>query len=145
MRPRRFLLSLTTVYAMLVVAIGVNYAVLWRAGELRALGDIIARQRESGAIYNALSIGFADYKYAAYRAVAPQIVAIGTSRAMQIRQRDFVAPFYNLGGLTQGPEQANVLADRLLLRGDPPGVVIFALDFWTFCRPPGQPGGGRPT
>jgi hypothetical protein len=60
MRPRRFLLSLTAVYATLVVAVGVNYVVLWRAGELRALGDIIARQRENGAIYNALSIGFAD-------------------------------------------------------------------------------------
>jgi hypothetical protein len=145
MRPRRFLLSLTTVYAMLVLAIGVNYAVLWRAGELRALGDIVARQRENGAIYNALSIGFADYKYAAYRAVAPQIVAIGTSRAMQIRQHDFVAPFYNLGGLTQGPAQANVLADRLLLRRDAPRLVIFALDFWTFCVPTGVgAAGGRP-
>jgi hypothetical protein len=110
----------------------------------KSLDDIIARQRRDGAIYNGLSIAFADYKYAAYRAAAPRIVAIGTSRAMQIRQHDFLVPFYNLGGLTQGPEQANVLADRLLLRGDPPGMVIFALDFWTFCQPPRQAGGRRP-
>jgi hypothetical protein len=144
MHPRRFLISLLAVYAVLLLAIGVNYAVLWRAGELESLDDIIARQRRDGAIYNGLSIAFADYKYAAYRAAAPRIVAIGTSRAMQIRQHDFLVPFYNLGGLTQGPEQANVLADRLLLRGDPPGMVIFALDFWTFCQPPRQAGGRRP-
>jgi hypothetical protein len=34
-----------------------------------------------------LSIGFADYKYAAHRVAAPQIVAVGNSRVMQIRQR----------------------------------------------------------
>ena len=144
MRARQFLGPLLVVYAMLMGALGINYAVLWRAGELLGIDEIIARQHRDGAIYNALSIGFADYKYAAYRAAAPQIVAIGTSRAMQIRQHDFVAPFYNLGGLTQGPDQANVLADRLLLRGDAPRLVIFALDFWTFCQPPGQSWGGRP-
>jgi hypothetical protein len=32
--PRRFLISLLAVYAVLLLAIGVNYAVLWRAGEL---------------------------------------------------------------------------------------------------------------
>jgi hypothetical protein len=37
-----------------------------------------------------------------------------------------------------------VLADRLLLRGDAPRLVSFALDFWTFCQPPGQDSAGRP-
>jgi hypothetical protein len=138
-RPRGFLISLLAIYALVAAAIGINYAVLWRTGELGSLQGIILRQAQDGAIYNALSIGFADYKYASYRHAAPQIVAIGTSRAMQIRQSFFRKPFYNLGGLTQGPAQANVLADRLLLRGDPPKLVIFALDFWTFCRPPTSP------
>jgi hypothetical protein len=138
-RLRQFLVSLLAAYAVLAVAMGVNYAVLWRAGELRPLDDIISRQDRNGAVYNALSIGFADYKYASYRHAAPHIVAIGTSRAMQIRQSFFRKPFYNLGGLTQGPAQANVLADRLLLRGDSPRAVIFVLDFWTFCRPASAP------
>jgi hypothetical protein len=143
-RPRRFLISLLAIYAVVMAAIVVNYAVLWRAGELGALEDIIARQQRGGAIYNALSIGFADYKYATYRQMAPQVVSIGTSRAMQIRQHFFLKPFYNLGGLTQGPAQANVIADRLLLRGDPPKLVIFALDFWTFCRLPTTSAQDRP-
>jgi hypothetical protein len=143
MRPRRFLAALVTIYATLMVAIAVNYAVLWRAEELLSIDEILARQRHNGALYNALSIAFADYKYAAYRAAAPRIVAIGTSRAMQIRQHDFLVPFYNLGGLTQGPAQANVLAERLLLRGRPPEVVIFALDYWTFCRSAAEPADQR--
>jgi hypothetical protein len=140
---RRFLIALLAVYAIVVVALAVNYAALWRAGELRSIDDIIELQVRDGAIYNALSIGFADYKYAFYRHTAPQVVAIGTSRAMQIGQNFFLASFYNLGGLTQGPAQANVLADRLLLRGKPPAVVIFALDFWTFCRAPTESGRDR--
>jgi hypothetical protein len=131
-----FLVPLLAIYAVLAIAIATNFAVLWRAGELQSIDAIIARQRLDGAIYNALSIGFASYKYAAYRQAQPKIVAIGTSRAMQIRQHFFDAPFYNLGGLTQGPGQANVLADRLLL-DKPPAVVVFALDFWTFCAPRG--------
>src|ERR1700730_1360618 len=46
-----------------------------------ARGDrYILGSNRNGAIYNALSIGFADYKYASYRHAAPPIVAIGTSR-----------------------------------------------------------------
>jgi len=140
---RRFLIALLAVYAIVMVALAVNYAALWQAGELRSIDDIIELQVRDGAIYNALSIGFADYKYAFYRHAVLRVVAIGTSRAMQIGQNFFHAPFYNLGGLTQGPAQANVLADRLLLRGKPPEVVIFALDFWTFCRAPTDSGRGR--
>jgi hypothetical protein len=43
-RLRQFLVSLLAAYAVLAVAMGVNYAVLWRAGELRPLADIISQQ-----------------------------------------------------------------------------------------------------
>src|SRR5256885_1593842 len=82
--------------------------------------------------------GSANYKYAAYRAASPEIVAIGTSRAMQIRESFFNASFYNLGGLVQGPFQANALAERLLLREPRPKLVVFALDYWTFCGLPSE-------
>jgi hypothetical protein len=133
------------IYALAGLAVLVDVVVLWKAGEFTALDDIIQRQKR-GAIYNALSISFADYKYAAYTETRPQIVAIGTSRAMQIRATFFRPSFYNLGGLVQGPLQANAIANRLILRERPPKLVIFALDFWTFCRRPGERAGGpRPS
>lgn len=132
---RRFLTVILFVYAILATAIAGNLFVLWKAGELQPVDFIIREQLRTGALYNALSVGFADYKYVSYHNAAPEIVAIGTSRAMQIRKHFFVKPFYNLGGLANGPGQANVLADRLLLQGTPPKVVIFALDYWTFCQP----------
>lgn len=135
LRPYRFLIPLLAIFALLTIAIGVDLAVLWRADELHPLDVITQHEYRARTLYDGLSIGFADYKYAAYRRPTPDIVAIGTSRAMQIRQSFFLKPFYNLGGLVNGAVQANVLADRLLLRAPRPKIVIFVLDFWTFCRP----------
>lgn len=135
-RPVYFLLPFLAVYGALVALIGFDLFVLWRAGELQSLDAVTRHEYRAATLYNAMSIGFADYKYAAYRAPTPDIVAIGTSRALRIREGFFLKPFYNLGGLANGPEQANTLASRLLLRGKHPRVVIFTLDYWTFCRPP---------
>ncbi len=143
-RPRIFLAILLSIFGLLEIAIGFDLLVLWKAGELRSLNAIVDKQQKDGSLYGGLSTGLADYKYATYRKLSPEIVAIGTSRVMQIRQSFFHKPFYNLGGLARGEDQANVLASRLILRGPVPKVVIFALDFWTFCGPP-PPGIENPT
>ncbi len=135
-RPRIFLVALLAIFVLVEAAIGFDLFVLWKTGELRPLDAIIDQQNKRDALYGALSFSVADYKYASYRKISPEIVGLGTSRVMQLRQSFFLKPFYNLGGLALGPAQANVVASRLLLRGSPPKVVILALDFWTFCRPP---------
>jgi len=135
---RSFLVPLLAIYALLLLAIGINLVVFWRVGEMVGIDEIVRLQRQDGAVYNGLKHSFADYKYAAYRQAEPEIVALGTSRAMQLRQTFFAAPFYNLGGLANGTGQANVVLDRLILREPPPRLVIFSLDYWTFCRLPGR-------
>ena len=119
-------------YAIVASLIGANYLVLFRTGEVADVETIVDAQQRHGGLYNGLSVGLAEYKYEGYRQRRPEIVAIGTSRAMQIRDYFFTQPFYNLGGLTQGQGQAFALWDRLLA-SQPPKTVIFAVDFWTFC------------
>lgn len=142
-RPRRFLAALLCIYALLVAGLGLNLALLWRLGELADLNDIVQRQRRDGSIYNGLSHSFADYKYAASQATVPTVVALGTSRAMQIRQSFFQQPFYNLGGLARGPGQGNAVLMRLLRQQPTPEVAIFSLDYWTFCQPAAHGGVDR--
>lgn len=116
----------------MAVLITINYLVLFQTGELNDLKQIVKTQQKTPSLYNGLSRGLAAYKYEGYLQRRPEIVAIGTSRAMQIRDYFFTKPFYNLGGLVQGQSQAFALMDQLILK-QPPKTIIFLVDFWTFC------------
>jgi len=129
---RNYVFVVLIAYAIVAALIGANYLVLYQTGELADLDKIVAAQQRNYGLYNGLAVGTAAYKYEGYRQRRPEIVAIGTSRAMQIRDYFFNRPFYNLGGLVQGQGQAFALWDRLLV-DQPPKTVIFAVDFWTFC------------
>lgn len=135
---RYFLIVFSALYTGLMTLIGLDLLILNHAGEYADLDRLIDEQNATGGVYNGFVHSLAEYKYLAYAKRQPEIVAIGTSRAMQIRDMWFTRPFYNLGGLVQGPQQANAIADRLLL-SQPPKVVIFMLDFWTFCGKPEDP------
>lgn len=131
-RIRTYALLVLAAYGLTALLIGADYVVLYRTGELAKISEIVTDQQRRGGLYLGLAAGIAAYKYEGYQQRHPDIVAIGTSRAMQIRDYFFTQPFYNLGGLAQGQMQAFALMDRLLLR-QPPKTVIFAVDFWTFC------------
>lgn len=142
---RKYTLVVLLAYGAVAASIAVNYLVLYRTGELAELPAVVAAQQKNGGLHNGLSVGMAAYKYEAYRQRHPEIVALGTSRAMQIRDYFFTRPFYNLGGLVQGQAQAFALMDGLLLK-QPPKTVILVADFWTFCaRREEIPPFGRPT
>ena len=106
-------------YMSIAALIAVNYFVLYQTGELDGLDKIVKAQQQTSGLYNGLSEGMAAYKYEGYRQRRPEIVAIGTSRAMQIRDYFFTKPFYNLGGLVQGQTQAFALLDQLILKHPP--------------------------
>ena len=129
---RTYTLVLLLAYISLAVIIVVNYFVLYRTGELDGLEKIVKAQQQTPSIYNGLSEVMAAYKYEGYRQRRPEIVAIGTSSAMQIRDYFFTKSFYNLGGLAHGQSQAFALMDQLIYK-HPPKTVLFAVDFWTFC------------
>lgn len=132
LKIRNYILIVLGAYTIIASLIATNYFVLYRTGEMDDLDKIVATQQKNSGLYNGLSRGMAAYKYEGYRQRQPEIVAIGTSRAMQIRDYFFTRPFYNLGGLVHGQAQAFALLDRLLMK-QLPKTVIFAVDFWTFC------------
>ena len=129
---RIYIFVLLLAYVSIAALITMNFSVLYFTGELDGLDKIVKAQQQTSGLYNGLSEGMAAYKYEGYRQRRPEIVAIGTSRAMQIRDYFFTKPFYNLGGLVQGQTQAFALLDQLILK-HPPQTIIFAVDFWTFC------------
>lgn len=132
-------------YLLFGLLIALNGLFLLRTNELVPLDTIVKSQQKNNTVYNALSYSLADYKYAGYRQRPPTIVAIGSSRAIPIRDYFFSKSFYNLGGLVRAPSQAFPLADHLF-RHHKPSVVIYNADFWSFCTlKPEYPPFKRPT
>jgi hypothetical protein len=130
---RRYLAALAAGLALFGALAGANALFLWRAWEASDVATIAARQRETGGLYgSALHSAYFQYKFALYDQAPPEVVALGSSRAMQFRAEMFRRPFLNLGGLMENPREGALVADALLARERRPRVALLTADFWWF-------------
>ena len=105
---------------------------LWRAGEFTALPEIVARQQADGSIYgSALHDDEFAHKLALATARRAEVLALGSSRVLQLRQEFFLRPFTNAGramsSLREGEEFLAALP--AVAR---PRLMIIGLDPWWF-------------
>ncbi len=131
---RRFFLIYGVTVLILLLPLGFNMVFLWRAGELLSLKRVVELQQRDGlfCIYGqASSDGTVSYRFASYERVRPEIIAVGSSRAMQLRQSFFTRPFLNLGGTVRSTASFQPLLERLF-KVHRPSVMILALDPWWF-------------
>lgn len=130
---RKYLWAAGAACLGVVAVLGFNALFLWRTGEHLGLRAIVDEQIESGGLYNGL-VAYLDYKEAVYKRRAPQIVALGSSIPLHIRDYAFKVPFYNLGGSVRSQPEAFMVTDRFF-RIHRPSTVLYVLDFWHFCTP----------
>lgn len=131
-KPTKYLLLALSSFMVLLLIYACNALFLFRAGELATIDDLVAFQQDRGAIVNPLYRSLLHFKYESYRHRKPEVVIIGTSRAMQFRAYHFRRPFYNLGGVDGTPEDFLRLYENLL-QESPPKLAIITLDFWRYC------------
>jgi hypothetical protein len=121
--------------------------ILYRAGETASIATLIERQRQTDGLYFGLATPAGSYKLAAYAARKPEIVVFGSSRAHREHQEFYNRPSYSMSGLVPSPDVAVQVLD-LVLAVHKPDVVIFNLDFYSFCTlgaPIGNSAFVRPT
>jgi hypothetical protein len=105
-------------------------AYLQRAGELLPIETVVRRQQAQDAIYgSALFEDEADYKLDLIRARKPQVIALGSSRALQFRQDSFSAPFVNAGRGMNSIKQGTHFVQALLATYRP-RIVLLTIDLW---------------
>lgn len=131
-RPRVFVL-------VLVAAIlGTGGAGLGAAAYFTATGDLldeeaaaaIQRQGDPACTYFSLAVdNHAAFKYAAYAGRHPRIVALGSSRVLQLSGKLFVEPFYNLGRTMNSMADGSI-ALRQMVRLGKPEIVLLGIDHW---------------
>ena len=105
---------------------------LMRSGEYLDLDKIVEQQQKSRDILFAAKLADRTfyYKQEIYRQRKPDIVALGSSRLLSLRQEHFSQPFANLSGMTTLAETAEIA--NSLFEQSPPKHVILGIDPWWF-------------
>jgi hypothetical protein len=109
---------------------------LAKVGELD-LDSVIDRQRAAppGSVLFSSAVNqqaFA-YKTKLYDRVVPDVVAVGSSRAMQVRSQFFKGRFVNVGGASNNVAELEKVADHIAA-GHHPGLVVLFVDQWWLNR-----------
>jgi hypothetical protein len=141
--PRSLALTLALFLAPPGAIAGVFEVALWRLGETVPLASAAAEPDQESIWGRALlSQQFDVLKWAAWVERRPDVVALGSSRVMQIRGALFGTSFYNAGGLLQDLGDLDHVVDALESGELPrPKLLLLGVDPWWFSSATSLRGG----
>ena len=129
---KRYLRLYALIVAVVTLPFAVNYAFVVRSYELTRYSDIITEQfRRRGNYDSALNGNDLKYKIELIRRVKPEVVVIGSSRAMNVRELVFTRPFVNAGGVSSNLRESESFV-RGMLAAHKPQLAIYFVDYWWF-------------
>lgn len=128
----RFLAWFAATLAVLAIVPALNYLVILRSGEMTPLPDLVREQQRSGAVYGTgLHDVRGEHPLEIARQRRPEIVVLGSSRALDQRQEFFTRPFTCACGLLDSIDDAETYVEAFL-KVVRPQLVLLSLDFWWF-------------
>ena len=134
-RPRQYVRFTRVIVLLGVALLGVDLAVgymLRRTGEQSDVSRIVYEQQRTDAMYlSLLNDNEFQYKVELVRNRGPDIVALGSSRILPLREEFFDTSFANAGRAVTQINQASAFL-RAIEPGGLPAVILFGLDFWWF-------------
>ena len=134
-RSRRYARFTRVLVSLGVVLLGVDIVVgyiLRRTGEQSDVSRIVDEQRRTDAMYlSLLNDNEFQYKVELVRDREPQIVALGSSRILPLREEFFDTSFANAGRAVTQINHAPAFL-RAVEPDGLPAVILFGLDFWWF-------------
>lgn len=141
----KFISGFTLGAAFLGAGLLCVFALLSVAGELD-LDSVVAKQQknERSLFSSGLNQNSFKYKIKLMDAFLPEVVAIGSSRAMQVRGAYFSTGFVTLGGAVNHVSELEVMVDELVSRENKPKLAIFFADPWWFNKTYSGSGGAKP-
>lgn len=123
-----FLLSFCMLALLLLVILGI----LRQHYEHNSYENIVKKQIQNNAIYgSALNENYFLYRLELIKQKKPKIVALGSSRAGQFRQKFFNAPFVAATNGANSLAEMSYFIDEMLKQHHPT-LVILTLDPWWF-------------
>jgi hypothetical protein len=122
--------------ALLAVLFGLTVLarhVFFATGDFLPEAEIVRMQRASDrpCLYSEYGKqNEAMYKFELYRAAKPDIIAIGSSRVLEMKQRQFVRPFINLGRVMTDIKRGDSAVEELLKIHKPKFMLIGLDHYW---------------
>jgi hypothetical protein len=127
---KRFLLGffLASIFASIFYL--VIYLLLLQVGEVN-LDKVVKKQLINKRVLYVSGINQSTYQYKIklFDTTQPEIVTIGSSRAMQVRNQFFNKSFINLGGINNVAELESMITE-LVSRKQKPKLVLVFIDPW---------------
>lgn len=131
---RRFGARLGLFLLLVFALIGFSVISLYKAGEIRSFSSYIRPLKQDQLLELGYSYIDKTYKFHMTDEVMhPQVLALGSSRIMQVRQ-SVVNPdytFYNAGGAIQNVQELSLFIHKL---HDSPKLILLSIDQWWFNR-----------
>jgi hypothetical protein len=138
--PSRFLWAYVITVSLAALSCGLSAVVLWRAHELSSYRDDVALQQRQHALLGLATFqNFYEYKLSLVAARRSPVLALGSSRIMQLREELFVDGFTNAGGAMNSAEQGRRFLEALPADYHPQ-LLMLGVDFWWFRREWSDPG-----
>jgi len=101
--------------------------------ENRDLDSVVSHlSKHEGYYESGLRKTHSELKFRLYENANPKVVAIGSSRVLQIRGEYFDEAFVNMGATMQSLYDGIRVVDRLLRYENPPELILFGIDYWWF-------------
>ena len=134
-----FAAFLMTAAALLIPAI-LSLLFFLRSGENWTYRSLVSFQRSHDAIFApAAAFDNFEYKLEMIRQVQPQIVVLGSSRALGFQGHYFRVPFVNAGHAMRSLEEGELFLTKMENVPKPQNIII-VVDFWWF-NPSSAPAG----
>ena len=114
--------------------LAVYSAYLLYIGELD-IDYVVQRQNKAdqAVLYvSGVHSGYFKYKQSLYTQASPEIVAIGSSRAMPVRGEFFLKSFVNWGGSVSSVSAFEKVVESILVKPNVPKLALVFMDVWWF-------------
>jgi len=124
---------------LVFLAFGVSSVIVMiRSDGFVPIGEILDRQQTDAILFNSPLSSPYNHKITLHKKRAAKIVAIGSSRSMQFREKAFSESFTNLGGVISDIGYSELFIHKMI-KEHKPEIIIWAVDYQDFFEAP-RPG-----
>ncbi|MEK7185048.1 MAG: hypothetical protein AAB726_00280 [Patescibacteria group bacterium] len=133
---KKFLLRVAIFASPIVLMLGTLEFLAQYSGELMPLSTVVKRQFQTQIPVlfgrEVVDQELSRYKYLVLSALSPDVVALGSSRVMQMRQEMFPqVTFYNAGGMIHGLGELSEFTE-IYRPAIKPRIIFFGIDHYWF-------------
>lgn len=132
MNFKSYLVGLVATFLICLSPFLVIYAFLIAAKEHYTVDRVVEHQSSFGGLYGtAIHNSEYAFKMEIFRRSQPRVIAIGSSRVLQVKGEFFKVHFANMGRVLLDAQSADRIFDRITAIYKP-DVMIIGVDFWWF-------------